>query len=111
VLVRAARTITHTSVNMPNRAAPGQSLRVSVKVGPGASGPVQITLQRFDPLAGWQFFRLVSATSANGAAGISFTPPAEGRWRATAAFLGTRSAAPSQAGFAGVLVAPPLQGQ
>jgi hypothetical protein len=111
VLVRAARTITHTSVNLPNRAAPGQPVRVSVKVGPGASGPVQITLQRFDPLAGWQFFRLVDARASGGSAGYSFTPPAEGRWRATAAFLGTRSDAPSQAGFAGVLVAPPLGGQ
>jgi hypothetical protein len=72
---------------------------------------VQITLQRFDPLAGWQFFRLVSATASGGSAAISFTPPAEGRWRATAAFLGTRAAAPSEAGFAGVLVAPPLGGQ
>ncbi|WP_028058769.1 hypothetical protein [Candidatus Solirubrobacter pratensis] len=111
VLERAARTITHTSVNMPNRAAPGQSLRVSVKVSPDASGPVQITLQRFDPLAGWQFFRQVEATASGGSAGISFTPPAQGRWRATAAFLGTRAAAPSQAGFAGVLVAPPLAAQ
>jgi hypothetical protein len=110
-LVRAARTITRTSVNMPNRAAPGAALRVSVKVSPGASGPVQITLQRFDPLAGWQFFRLVNATAAGGSAAISFTPPAEGRWRATAAFLGTRSDAPSKAGFAGVLVAPPLEGR
>jgi hypothetical protein len=110
VLVRAARTITHTSVNMPNRAAPGAALRVSVKVSPDASGPVQITLQRFDPLAGWQFFRLVSTRASGGSAAISFTPPAEGRWRATAAFLGTRTDAPSEAGFAGVLVAPPLSG-
>jgi hypothetical protein len=82
-----------------------------VNVSPGASGPVEITLQRFDPLAGWQFFRLVKTTASGGSAGVSFTPPAEGRWRATAAFLGTRAAAPSQAGFAGVLVAPPLGGQ
>lgn len=108
LLVRAARTITRTSVTMPNRAAPGQSLRVGVNVSPGASGPVEITLQRFDPLAGWQFFRLVKTTASAGSAGVSFTPPAEGRWRATAAFLGTRSAAPSRAGFAGVLVAPAL---
>jgi hypothetical protein len=110
-LVRAARTITHTSVNMPNRAAPGQSTPVTVKVSPDATGPVQITIQRFDPLAGWQFFRLVNVRASGGAAGYRFTPPAEGRWRATAAFLGTRTDAPSEAGFAGVLVAPPLGGQ
>jgi hypothetical protein len=111
VLVRAARAITRTTVDLPNRAAPGQPLRVAVKVSPNASGPVQITIQRFDPLAGWQFFRLVNATASGGSAAISFTPPAEGRWRATAAYLGTRAAAPSEAGFAGVLVAPPLAGQ
>jgi hypothetical protein len=110
VLTRAARTITSTSVSMPNRAAPGQSLRVSVSVKPGGSGPVQITVQRFDPLAGWQFFRQVTVSASGGAASYAFTPPAEGRWRATAAFLGTRTAAPSAAGFAGVLVAPPLGG-
>jgi hypothetical protein len=110
-LQRAARTITHTSVNMPNRAAPGESTPVTVKVGPDASGPVQITIQRFDPLAGWQFFRLVNVRASGGSAGYRFTPPAEGRWRATAAFLGTRTDAPSEAGFAGVLVAPPLGGQ
>jgi hypothetical protein len=110
VLTRAARTITRTSVDMPNRAAPGESLRVSVRVGPNASGPVQITIQRFDPLAGWQFFRQVTVNASGGSGGYAFTPPAVGRWRATAAFLGTRSAAPSEAGFAGVLVAPPLAG-
>jgi hypothetical protein len=110
VLVRAARTITRTSVSMPNRAAPGQTTPISVKVSPGASGPVQITIQRFDVLAGWQFFRLVNVRASGGSASLSFTPPAVGRWRATAAFLGTRTDAPSQAGFAGVLVAPPLGG-
>jgi hypothetical protein len=111
VLMRAARAITRTSVSMPDRAAPGAPVRVGVKVSPNGSGPVQITLQRFDPLAGWQFFRLVNATASGGSAGYSFTPPGEGRWRATAAFLGTRADAPSQAGFAGVLVSAPLGGQ
>jgi hypothetical protein len=53
----------------------------------------------------------VTVTASGGSAGSRFTPPAEGRWRATAAFLGTRTDAPSGAGFAGVLVAPPLGGQ
>ncbi len=111
VLERAARAITHTSVSLPNRTAPGQSIRVSVKVSPSGSGPVQITIQRFDPLAGWQFFRQVTVTASAGSAGYSFVPPSVGRWRATAAFLGTRADAPSQAGFASDLVAPPLQGR
>jgi hypothetical protein len=111
VLERVARAITRTSVSLPSRAAPGQSVHVAVKVTPGAAGPVQITLQRFDPLAGWQFFRQVAVRSGgNGTAGYGFVPPAVGRWRATAAFLGTRTDAPSAAGFSTVLVAPPLAG-
>ena len=107
-LMRAARTITSTSVSMPRHAVPGQTTPISVKVGPGASGPVQITIQRFDVLAGWQFYRQVSVTASGGSAGFGFTPPTQGRWRATAAFLGTRTDAPSQSGFAGVLVAGAL---
>ena len=111
VLQRAARAITRTSVSVPGRAAPGASVRVGVKITPGGAGPVRITLQRFDPLAGWLFFRQVTVTASGGTAGYSFTPPAVGRWRATAAFLGTRTDAPSAARFASVLVAPPLEGR
>ena len=66
------------------------------------------TIERFDPLAGWLFFRQVHAGASGGIAAISFTPPAEGRWRAKAAFEGTRIAGPSQSGFATLLTAPPL---
>jgi hypothetical protein len=110
-LTRAARTITRTSVSLqPSKASPGQSVRVAVKISPGGAGPVRITLQRFDPLAGWQFFRQVTVQASGGSAGYSFTPPAVGRWRATAAFLGTRADAPSSAGYSGVIVAGPLGG-
>ena len=46
--------------------------------------------------------------ASNGAATLSFTPPSQGRWRATAVYRGTRIAAPSETGYANVLVAPPL---
>ncbi len=38
-------------------------------------------------------------------------PPTVGRWRARAAFLGTRADAPSDSGYARVLVAEPLGGE
>jgi hypothetical protein len=69
---------------------------------------VTFTIERFDPLAGWLFFREVHARASGGSAAIAFTPPAEGRWRASAAFEGTSIAAPSDSGYATVLVAPPL---
>ena len=111
-LRRVSRTITSTSTTINGassaKSAPGQSVRIAATVTPGASGPVTFTIERFDPLAGWQFFREVHGAAAGGTAGIAFTPPAEGRWRAKTAFEGTRIAAPSRSGYATLLTAPPL---
>ena len=73
-----------------------------------ANSRAALVIERFDPLAGWQFFREVHGAAAGGTAGIAFTPPAEGRWRAKTAFEGTRIAAPSRSGYATLLTAPPL---
>jgi hypothetical protein len=112
VLRRAARTITHARIDIDGEhsagAAPGASVRVAVHLTPAVAGPVQVTLERFDPFAGWQFFRRDSARAVNGLATLSFTPPSQGRWRASAVYRGTRLAAPSETGSASVLVAPPL---
>jgi hypothetical protein len=112
VVRRESRTITHTSVTIDGKgsaqSAPGQTVRIAATVSPGAAGPVTFTIERFDPLAGWLFSRQVRATASGGSAAIAFTPPAEGRWRAKAAFQGTRIAAPSASGFATLLTAPPL---
>ncbi len=111
VLRRVSRTITstRTSINGTGSAqsAPGQSGRIAAAVTPGATGLVAFTIERFDPLAGWQFFRQVRSTATGGSAGITFTPSAEGRWRAKSMFEGTRIAAPSRSGYAMV---PPLTG-
>ena len=112
VLRRVSRTITstRTSINGTGSAqsVPGQSVRIAAAVTPGASGPVTFTIERFDPLAGWQFFRELRSTATGGNSGITFTPPAEGRWRAKSAFEGTRIAAPSRSGYATLLTVPPL---
>jgi hypothetical protein len=114
VLQRAARTITRARISINGgrsaSAAPGQAVRVAVALRPPVAGPVQVTLERFDPFAGWQFHRRITVQASNGAAALSFTPPSEGRWRASAVYRGTRIAAPSETGFAKVLVAPPLSG-
>jgi hypothetical protein len=108
-LTRTSRTITRTRISVPKRSAPGRRVAVGVRVTPGASGPVAVTVERFDPLAGWQFFRRLTTRASNGSASVGFVPTGEGRWRARAEFAGSRGAAPSQTGFAHVLVAGPLR--
>ena len=111
-LRRISRSITSTSTRINGvssaQSAPGQSVRIAATVTPGAAGPVAFTIERFDPLAGWQFFGEVRGSAAGGTAGIAFTPPAEGRWRAKTAFEGTRIAAPSRSGYATLLTASAL---
>ena len=111
-LRRVSRIITRTAVTIDGerraRSVPGETLTIAATVAPDASGPVTLTIERFDPLAGWQFFREQRVNAVAGSARTPFTPPSEGRWRVMAAFEGTRIAAPSQSGFATAVVAPPL---
>jgi hypothetical protein len=112
-LVRQSRTITRTTITIAGRRAgrssPGQTVPIGVAVGPAESGPVTVTIDRFDPVSGWQYFRTVAVRVTGGAGGVAFRPPAAGRWRATAAFLGTRAASPSATGYASLVVAGPLR--
>jgi hypothetical protein len=112
-LQRVTRTITRTRVSIKGRkhttATPGATLPIGAIVAPGVSGPVNVDVQRFDPVHGWQFFhRYHVRVGASGKSTISFRPPSVGRWRARASFLGTRSAAASVSGWAEVVVATPL---
>jgi hypothetical protein len=110
-LRRVARAITRTSVTIDGRrsakADPGHAARIGAGVAPGASGPVMFTIERFDPIAGWQFHDRIQATARGGRAEIPFPPPFVGRWRARASFEGTRDFAPSESGYASLLVAAP----
>jgi hypothetical protein len=111
-LTRTTRTITRTSIAIDGRRAarvgPGARTRIGVRVAPRVSGPVRITIERFDPLEGWQFVRTSRTRVRDGRGGVAFTPPTTGRWRARAAFTGTRTAAPSETGTASVVVEAPL---
>jgi hypothetical protein len=105
-LVRESRTITSTSLSFsPAKAAPGQGIGIDVKVSPAASGPVTVEIERFDPVFGWQFYRQASAFVSEGGATVSFVPPAVGRWRAKATYMGSRTSSPSAVGFSYLLVA------
>ena len=111
VLQRAARAVTRASITINGaksaQSAPGRAVRIAVHIAPGVAGPVRITIERFDPLAGWQFNRRLTAVASGGTASVAFTPPSQGRWRASAEYRGTRIAAPSSTGLARLLVASP----
>ena len=112
-LRRVSRTITRTSISIEGdrsaEAPPGRTVRIDANVAPGASGPVTFTIERFDPLAGWQFHRESRTTARGGRAETAFLPPFVGRWRASVRFEGTRAFAPSQSRSASLLVAAPLE--
>jgi hypothetical protein len=107
-LLRATRAITSSSVRIDGRTATrvraGRVVDVRVTVSPAASGPARVTFERLDPLAGWQFDRVIALQVTAGAGHHAFMPPSVGRWRVTAEFRGTRAAAPSFAGRAYVVV-------
>ena len=111
VLQRAARAVTGASITIDGKksaqAGPGRAVRIAVHLKPAVAGPVRITIERFDPFAGWQFNRRLSAVASGGTASVAFTPPSVGRWRASAEYRGTRIAAPSSTGLARLLVASP----
>jgi hypothetical protein len=112
-LVRQSRTITRTRITIAGKvqgqAAPGQAVPIAVSVTQGVAGPATVTIERFDPVSGWQYFRTDHATVTGGSASVRFLPPSSGRWRASASFVGTRRASPSVSGFATLLVAGPLR--
>jgi len=104
-LVRESRTITSTSLSFTSsKASAGRALGIDVKVSPAASGPVTVDIERFDPVFGWQFYRESHASASGGSASVPFVPPAVGRWRAKAAYGGSRTASPSAVGFSYLLV-------
>jgi hypothetical protein len=95
------REVTFTTLSFSSQhVGAGGGVTISVHVAT-AAGPVTVEIDRFDPLQGWVFARLVHVTTgSSGSAAIGWTPPAQGRWRARAEFAGTASASPSSSGFA-----------
>ncbi len=103
-LRRVSRLLTRTSIGIDRRTTLGAAARVAVRVRPAVTGPVTVTIQRFDPLAGWLFHRQQRTTAVAGRAGFGFAAPTVGRWRMSATFDGTTGAGSSASGFAQTLV-------
>jgi hypothetical protein len=96
-------TLTDFAANVP----PGTAVTFTVGTSPAPEGGVlELEIDRFDPLTGWQFSRLIRVSVRGGS--VSWTPPALGRWRARARFLGTLAFSPSESAYVAVLVGNPL---
>ena len=98
------REITRSSIRFNGQRqaviSPGQAATAAVAVSPGARGRITITVQRLDPLEGWQFYRRFKRRTSVGRAQGTFVPRAPGRFRARAVYSGSRLSAPSETGFA-----------
>jgi hypothetical protein len=110
----ALKTITGATLLVNGRHVatirPRATARLTLRVRPAVVGPSLITVERFDPIAGWQFLRTFAPTVHHGSATVRFRPPSIGRYRASAEYLGSRDAAPSSTGLARLLVQGPLGG-
>ena len=102
------RQLTRTTLSASAPAvAPGTAVTFTATATPQPDrGVLELEIDRFDPLSGWQFSRRVRIRVPAGT--VSWTPPAPGRWRARARFLGTLRFSPSQSGYMHLLVARPL---
>ena len=102
------RRLTSTTLSASTaEVAPGTGVSFTVVTTPRPdTGRVKLQIDRFDPLGGWQFYKIVDM--AAGSSTLSWTPPALGRWRARATFTGTLTFSPSRSGYALLLVAVPL---
>ena len=79
---------------------PGQTVTIGVRVAPDASGPVTVDVERFDPLAGWQFHTRFGGGRRAAARRSRSRRRRVGRWRVRATFDGTRDRRPERPGRA-----------
>lgn len=108
----ALRTITSATFLVDGRHVatirPGSTARLLLRVRPLVAGPSLVTVERFDPIEGWQFLRNFHPRVSRGQARVRFRPASVGRFRAFATYLGSRDAASSSTGIARILVQRPL---
>jgi hypothetical protein len=97
VVALLVREITATALSASSETVPlGASVVLRPQVTPSSAGVVEIQIDRFDPLAGWQFHRIVRVAVGDS---VSWRPPGEGKWRARADFLGSITASRSRSEY------------
>jgi hypothetical protein len=91
--------------------SPGASVSLQVYVAAAShGGVVELEIDRFDPIFGWQFSTMhTGAVDLGGRFTTSWTPPWAGHWRAIARFPGNVYSTPSKSDYARVHVAAPLE--
>ena len=98
VLRLSLRAITRATLRFNGRYAattrPGLTARLRMRVRPSVSGRAEATIERLDPIEGWQFLETRRFRVSEGRARLRFRPPSIGRYRAHGDFLGSRNAAP-----------------
>lgn len=111
-LHRVSRTITTAWVTFNGKRtaviSPGSSATLALRVRPSVAGPGDITVERFDPVEGWQFLRRYRVSVSGGSGAVSFRPPSVGRYRAYGEFKGSTVAAPDSTGVSKLRVEGPL---
>jgi len=112
-LYRHSRLITSAAVTIDGvrslHVSEGAPVSVHVSIAPAVDGHATVEIDRFDPTAGWQFYRLATVTVDDGSATLPFTPPYPGSWLFRATFDGSRTANPSTSKYANLVWATPLR--
>lgn len=82
--------------------AVGATVALRAATTPAATGVEELQIDRFDPLTGWHFFRLLRVPASSGS--VTWAPPAAGRWRVRASYRGSVTSSPSRSGYVLVVV-------
>jgi hypothetical protein len=110
-IYRLARMKTSTRVRLSGSPAlPGAAVTLqATTVPPPRDGAAAMTIERFDPFAGWLFLQQIDVpVAANGQATLHYVPPAEGRYRASTVFRGSLSSSPSRGNVVAFVTQAPL---
>jgi hypothetical protein len=110
-LHRLARASTTTHVVVSGSPAyPGAAVSVQSTTSPAPRGGwVTMTVERFDPLGGWQYLRQARLPASGGHATLTFTTSAEGRYRVSTSYAGDLSSSPSRGNPVTFAVEAPLE--
>jgi hypothetical protein len=101
------RGLTSTSITLSStELPPGAPLTIRAVTTLATGGTTDVQIDRFDPLSGWHFYRLIHLKAPT--ATLNWTPPALGRWRVRASYVGTLGFSASRSEYVSLLVAKPI---
>lgn len=96
-LTLLVRDLTSTTIAVPSGTlSVGSAVTLRPVVTPTATGVIELQIDRFDPLGGWQFTKLVRIPVGSSTTWIA---PAAGTWRVRATYRGSTAASPSRSEY------------